>query len=75
MQMINIIVEILQYTYMLIGVLACYFVIKKERFGWMIWFLSTFIAIPVLWYKGMYGFIVVFLFYGYLDWKGWKEWK
>ena len=73
--MINILVEILQYAYMIVGLIGCYYVIKKKRKGWMIWLLSTPLALFVFWYKGLYGFIVVFLVYGYLNIKGWLEWK
>ena len=75
MQMINILVEILQYTYMIMGIIACHLVRKKQRKGWMIWFISAFIAVPIFLYRGMYGFAIVISFYAYINWKGWKEWK
>ena len=60
---------------MIMGLIGCYNVIKKRRIGWMIWLLSTPLALIVFLHKGLYGFIAVFLFYGYLNIKGWIEWK
>jgi len=73
--MIEVLMDCLQWLYMIVGVFGCYFVVKKQRIGWLVWLISTPIAITVFIYKHMLPFVPVFIIYGYLDWKGWKEWK
>jgi len=70
--MISITLELIYTTLAIIG---CYLVMKKKRWGWMLWLIATPFIIAVLIMGKRWFLIPAFFIYGYLDIKGWIEWK
>jgi len=48
---------------------------KKKRWGWMLWLIATPLIIAALAVSKRWVLIPAFFIYGYLDWRGWIEWR
>lgn len=66
--------SILMWIYTAMGLIACWFVLKKKRVGWLIWLAATPIMVAYAILTKAWGFVVVFIAYGFLDVKGWIDW-
>lgn len=66
---------IFEILYTILGLMGCYLVMKKNRIGWMFWLVGTPFILTVLILRKAYIMIPAFVVYGFLDWKGWIEWK
>lgn len=65
---------ILELGYTILAIAGCYLVMKKNRWGWMLWLIATPLILVVLVMGKRWFLIPAFFIYGYLDIKGWIEW-
>lgn len=57
------------------AIIAAYMMVKKHIETWFVWFASDLIAISLLFYKGMYGALILQLFYFAFSIVGLIEWR
>ena len=66
---------ILELSYTILAITGCYLVMKKKRWGWMLWLIATPLIIASLVFAKKWFLIPAFFIYGYIDWLGWTKWR
>ena len=65
---------ILQVIYTVLSMIGCWYVIKKQRKGWMLWLIATPFMLTYLVLVGGFWMIPAFIAYGCLDIHGFIKW-
>lgn len=64
-----------QYLGVLLGVIGYIFIERKNKYGWLIWYISSILVIPWLLSTHGYGLAIMQMIYMGLNVFGWHRWS